>query len=426
MSQARHVGKIVLTVPRPLDPEGTVVVTGAAGGLGAALARHLVDRHGVRRLLLLGRSGGESPAARRLLADLAEAGAEATFAACDTADKEALAAVLKTHTHTHPLTAVVHCAGLLDDGIVESLTPERVDRVLRAKVDAARNLHELTAGADLAAFVLFSSAAGVFGSPGQANYAAGNAYLDALAHQRRRAGLAAHSLAWGPWTPDDGMTSTLSEADRVRVSRGGMETLSDAEGLALFDAALTAEPALVLPVRLSAANLREQARAGTLAPLLRALVTTPVRRTAQSAPAPAAGGPALAERLAGLDRPQQEVLLLDLVRAEASVVLGHGSADGIDAERGFLDLGFDSLTALELRNRLGTAAGLRLTATLIFDHPTPAALARHLREQLAPEQAEPTVTPAPTPVQSLVDDIDELDQMELDHLIQLALEGDDL
>ncbi|MFI2287583.1 SDR family NAD(P)-dependent oxidoreductase [Streptomyces niveus] len=430
MSQARHVGKIVLTVPAPIDPEGTVVVTGAAGGLGAAVARHLAERHGVRQLLLLGRRGGESPEARRLLAELDRLGANATFAACDTGDKAALAEVLSQVPERHPLTAVVHCAGVLDDGLVEALTPERVDRVLRAKVDAARNLHELTADADLAAFVLFSSAAGVFGSPGQANYAAGNAYLDALAHERRRAGLAAHSLAWGPWTPDGGMTSTLSAADRVRVSRSGMETVSTPEGLALFDAALNAEPALVLPMRLSGASLREQARTGTLAPLLRGLVTTPVRRTAERAPAPTADGPALAERLAGLSGPEQELLLLDLVRDEASVVLGHGSPDAVDAERGFLDLGFDSLTALEFRNRLGTAAGLRLTATLVFDHPTPTALARHLREQLVPNAREtalaPGAGPAPTAVESLVDDIDDIDQMELDRLVQLALEGDDL
>ncbi|MEV8420834.1 SDR family NAD(P)-dependent oxidoreductase [Streptomyces niveus] len=422
MSQARHIGKIVLTVPAPLDPEGTVLVTGAAGALGTAVARHLADRHGVRRLLLLGRRGGETPEARRLLAELAELGAEATFAACDTGDKAALAAVLAQVPARHPLTAVVHCAGVLDDGVIEALTPERVDRVLRAKVDAARNLHELTR--DLSAFVLFSSAAGVFGSPGQANYAAGNAYLDALAQDRRRAGLPAHSLAWGPWTPDDGMTAALSEADLVRVSRGGMETLSTPEGLALFDAALTTEPALVLPVRLRTASLREQAGTGALSPLLRGLVTSPVRRSAESTPAPA-GGPGVAERLTGLSGPAQEELLLDLVRGEASVVLGHGSHDAVEAERGFLDLGFDSLTALEFRNRLGAAVGLRLTATLIFDHPTPTALARHLRDRLLPKDtaAGPDLVAPSDAVGGLIDEIDE---MELERLVQLALEGDDL
>ncbi|MFJ2816607.1 SDR family NAD(P)-dependent oxidoreductase [Streptomyces sp. NPDC087294] len=429
MSQARHTGKIVLTVPTPLDPAGTVLVTGAAGALGGAVARHLAERHGVQRLLLLGRRGADTPQARRLLADLAALGAEATFTACDTGDRDALAAVLADVPARHPLTAVVHCAGVLDDGVIEALTPERVDRVLRAKVDAARNLHDLTTGADLAAFLLFSSAAGIFGSPGQANYAAGNAYVDALALHRRAAGHPAHSLAWGPWTPDDGMTSTLADADRARVGRGGMETLSTAEGLALFDAARTAEPALLLPVRLGMANLREQARTGALAPLLRGLVTTPVRRVADSAPTPA-DGDGLAVRLAGLSGPAQEELLLELVRGEASVVLGHGSPDAVEADRGFLDLGFDSLTALEFRNRLGAVAGLRLTATLIFDHPTPLALARHLRHQLLPDPApdqEPVADPAPdpgAPTGGEIDEIDEIDGMALDHLVQLALEGD--
>ncbi|MYX63163.1 KR domain-containing protein, partial [Streptomyces sp. SID8382] len=306
--------------------------------------------------------------------------AEVAWAACDAADRDALAEVIASVPDGHPLTAVIHAAGVLDDGVVESLTPERVERVLRPKVDAAWNLHELTRGLDLAEFVLFSSAAGVFGNPGQGNYAAANAFLDALAQHRHAQGLPATSLAWGLWEDEGGMAATLATADRQRMSRGSMGALSNTEGLALFDVSGLAGHAVLIPAALDIAALRAQSTAG-VAPLLRGLIRTPVRRAA------AGGGGAdeaasLAERLAGMSAAERDRFLLNLVCGQVATVLGYGSAAAIEPGAAFKELGFDSLTAVELRNRLGAATGLRLPATLIFDYPTPEALTDHLRAEL--------------------------------------------
>ncbi|MBV6701532.1 SDR family NAD(P)-dependent oxidoreductase, partial [Kitasatospora aureofaciens] len=377
MAQARHTGKIVLTVPRPWDRAGTVLVTGGTGTLGGALARHLVTAHGIRHLLLTSRRGPDSPGAEDLHRDLTALGAEVTVAACDTADRDALAALLAAVPADRPLTAVVHAAGVLDDGVTASLTPERLAAVLRPKADTARNLHELTAGLDLADLVLFSSAAGVFGSPGQGNYAAANAWLDALAQHRRVHGLPTTSLAWGLWADASAMTAHLGATDRARAGQSGALALSTPDGLALFDAALTARRALLVPVRLDLAALRARP-AAELPALLRSLVRTPARRTAQTAEA--ADG--LRARLAALTEADRHTLLLDLVTGCAAAVLGHTSADRVNTGKPFRDLGLDSLTAVELRNRLSTATGLRLPATLVFDHPTPGALAEHLADSL--------------------------------------------
>ncbi|WP_239157704.1 type I polyketide synthase [Streptomyces sp. SID13726] len=383
IQQARHVGKVVLTVPRALDIEGTVLVTGATGTLGALVARHLVAEHGVRHLLLTSRSGTDAPGAADLLADLAPAGAEATLTACDTADREALRALLGSVPADRPLTAVVHTAGVLDDGVLSALDPDRLDTVLRPKADAAWHLHELTARQDLAAFVLFSSAAGVFGNAGQGNYAAANTFTDALAQHRRALGLPATSLAWGLWEERTGLTGHLEAGDVGRMRRTGVTALDSARGLALFDAALTAVQPLLVPIALDRAALRRQARSGSLPALLRGLVrTAPARRTAADTAAPADAGHTLAQRLAGTTPGEADRVLADLVRGHAATVLGHESATAVDLDRAFRDLGFDSLTAVELRNRLSTATGLRLPATLVFDHPTPQRLASHLRETL--------------------------------------------
>ncbi|WP_417801526.1 SDR family NAD(P)-dependent oxidoreductase, partial [Streptomyces nogalater] len=373
---------------------GTVLLTGATGALGRIVARHLVGERGVRSLLLVSRSGG----AEDLVGELTALGAEVTSVACDAADRAALAAVLDAVPAGRPLTAVIHAAGVLADGVLSSLTPERLDTVFRPKLDAAWNLHELTAHLDLSAFVLFSSAAATLGSPGQANYAAANAYLDALAVHRRALGLPAHSLAWGLWAQAGGMTGTLGDSDLDRIARGGVAPLETEEGVALFDAAVRGADPAVLPVRLDPAALR--AEGPDAAPLFRTLV--PVRRAgAAGAHRAAAGAGALRDRLAGLPAAEREPFLTDLVRGHVATLLGYRSAQDVGRTLAFRELGFDSLAAVELRNRLTTATGLKLPATLVFDHPTPAVLARHLLGELTGALA---AAPARTTPRAAADD----------------------
>ncbi|HZN16732.1 MAG TPA: SDR family NAD(P)-dependent oxidoreductase [Micromonosporaceae bacterium] len=381
MSQARHVGKVALTMPPRLDPGGTVLVTGGTGTLGGLLARHLVRAHGVRHLLLASRQGPAAPGAAGLLDELREAGASVAVHACDVAERGQVAALLAAVPAGHPLTGVVHAAGVLDDGLVESLTAGQVHRVLRSKVDAAVHLHELTQGLDLAMFVLYSSGAGVLGAPGQGSYAAANVFLDALAQHRRARGLPAVSLAWGYWARTSGLTSGLGRQEQTRMAHGGVRPLSDEDGLALFDAATGLDEALLVTTRLDLARLRRHSDTQTVPALLRALVKPGTRR-ASAATGTAGNGTDLATRLAVLNNADRDRHLLDLVREHAATVLGHPNAGSVDTGREFLALGFDSLTAVELRNRLGTATGLRLPATLIFDHPTPATLAQHLGREL--------------------------------------------
>ncbi|WP_405622712.1 SDR family NAD(P)-dependent oxidoreductase [Streptomyces sp. NBC_00076] len=381
LSRARHTGKAVLTLPHRPDPDGTVLVTGGTGSLGALVARHLVTEHGARNLLLTSRRGPDAPGARELTAELTALGATVRVEACDAADRDALALLLDSVPATAPLTAVVHTAGVVDDGVLAALTPQRMATVLRPKADAALNLHELTRDLDLAAWVLFSSAAGVLGNPGQANYAAANSFLDGLARVRSAEGLPAVSLAWGLWSHASGMTSTLAETDLRRTERDGMLGLTAEEGLALLDAALTAgEPALV-PTRLDLSVLRDRAASGGLPPMLRALVRAP-RRAATAGTAPQR---TLAERLAGLPAEEKAALVLDVVLKEAATVLGHMDASLVVPDRAFKEAGFDSLTAVELRNRLGRAAGTRLPTTAVFDYPAPTALADYLLKALDQE-----------------------------------------
>ncbi|WP_425484978.1 SDR family NAD(P)-dependent oxidoreductase, partial [Amycolatopsis anabasis] len=364
---------------------GTVLVTGAGGGLGALVARHVVAEHGVRHVVLISRRGDRAPGAAELSAELAGLGAEVVWAACDVADRDALAGVLAAVPDERPLTGVVHAAGIVDDGLVGSLSSERLFAVLRPKVEGAWNLHELTAGLDLSAFVLFSSAAGVFGGAGQANYAAANAFLDALAQHRRCRGLVATSLAWGLWGHSGGMAGELSEADLNRMARDGVVPLTADEGLELFDIGWrSAEPFLV-PAGLDVTALRNRLTGDTVPPLLRNLIRVPARRAVTAEPG---SGSSLAGDLHGLPEGEQGKVLLDLVRTQVAVVLGFAGAEAVSASRAFSEIGFDSLTAVELRNRLNSVTGLRLPATLIFDYPTPAVLAEFLRAELVGEQAE--------------------------------------
>ncbi|HZN19902.1 MAG TPA: acyltransferase domain-containing protein, partial [Micromonosporaceae bacterium] len=376
---------------RALDPDGTVLITGT-GTLGGLLARHLVTTHGVRRLVLTSRRGLGAPGTPELVEELAALGAQVTVAACDAADRDALAALL---AGVADLTGVVHTAALVDDATVAALTPQQLDRVLAPKVDGAVNLHELTRDRDLAWFVLYSGAAGLAGGPGHGNYAAANTFLDALAAHRRAQGLPATSLVWGLWAQASGLTGEMDQADRSRAARTGTVPLSSAEGLALFDAALALDEALLVPLRLDLAMLRAQEAAGSAPALLRGLVRAPARRAAAEAGAAGSIGSAAASevlrRLAGRTREEQDQVLLDLVRTHAATVLGHPSVDAVEPESAFKDLGFDSLTAVELRNRLNLATGLRLPATLVFDYPNPTVLARHLRDEVTGSQDRATV-----------------------------------
>ncbi|MFI9825707.1 SDR family NAD(P)-dependent oxidoreductase, partial [Streptomyces sp. NPDC052013] len=364
-------------------PEGTVVITGGTGGLGAVFARHLAGTHGVRHLLLLSRRGPATDGAAELVAELEGLDCHVRVVACDVSDRDRLAAALGEAER--PVTAVVHAAGVLDDGVIESLTPEQIDRVMRPKADAAWHLHELTVDADLTAFVLFSSVSALIGSPGQANYAAANATLDALAGIRRAAGLPATSMAWGLWADTAGMAAQLGEAELARLRRMGVSALTAETGPALFDQALDVDAAVVAPVLLETTALRAQARAGMLPPLLRGLVRLPAR-------AADSGAAALAQRLAGAPETDRGRIVLELVQAQVAGVLGHTSAASVGPDRAFKELGFDSLSAVELRNRLTQTTGVRLPATLVFDHPTPIAVADLLLSEIGGgEPAEPLI-----------------------------------
>ncbi|MFH9619485.1 SDR family NAD(P)-dependent oxidoreductase, partial [Streptomyces pratensis] len=366
-----------------VDPDGTVLVTGAGGVLGGLVARRLAER-GARHMLLVGRRGAAAPGAGELAAELTEAGVNVTFAACDTADREALAGVLGGIPAAHPLTSVVHAAGVVDDGVVASLTPQRLAAVLRPKVDAAWNLHELTEASDLAEFILFSSAAGTFGGPGQANYAAANAFLDGLAQHRHARGLPATALAWGPWA-ESGMAGRMDAADIARMARSGLVPLSQEQGIALFDLARTTGRPTLMPARLSSDTA--QIRADAMPPLLRGLIRLPARPTAEKSGRTAESATALKERLSAAGGAERTGILLDMLRTAMADVLGHSSAAAIVVTRGFLEIGFDSLTAVELRNRLNTITGLRLPSTLVFDHPSPESLALYLRDELVGDGA---------------------------------------
>lgn len=373
--------------------EGTVLITGGLGTLGGLVARHLVTARGARRLLLLGRRGGDTPGADRLVEELTALGASVTMARCDAADRAALADVLAGIPAEHPLTTLIHAAGRTDDCVVSSLTPERLDRVLRPKVDAVVNLHELTLGHELTEFVSFSSVSGVLGGAGQANYAAANAFLDAFAEYRRGLGLPGLSLAWGQWAQPSGMTGALDETELRRLAAAGVVAMSSEEALALFDAASTAGTACVVTARIDFPALRSIARAGELPPVLRSLVRTPTRAPGQAQGTQTQGtqtqgasdSASWRRELAALPEADRPGRLVDLIRVKAALVLGHpeSAAGAIDADGAFKELGFDSLTVVELRNRLADVTGLRLPATLVFDYPTPATLAAHLLSELA-------------------------------------------
>ncbi|MFE3605637.1 type I polyketide synthase [Streptomyces goshikiensis] len=369
---------------REWRPRGTTLVTGGTGVLGGQVARWLAS-NGAEHLLLASRRGAEAPGAAELREELTALGARVTLAACDVSDREALTALLATVPADQPLTAVIHAAAVVDDGVIETLTAEQVAAVLRVKVDATRHLHELTRDLDLSAFVLFSSFAATFGAPGQGNQAPGNAFLDAFAEYRRAAGLPATSLAWGPWGSADGDDSAAGD----RMRRHGIIAMPPARTLASLQHALDRDETTLTLVDMDWKRFTLAFTADRPRPLL--LELPEARRVIESAERESAedlaGGVPLTQQLAGLPDVEQERLLLDLVRTAVAAVLGHADLTAVEAGRAFKELGFDSLTSVELRNRLGAVSGLKLPASLVFDHPTPAAVAAYLRAGIVPDAA---------------------------------------
>ncbi|KJX75850.1 type I polyketide synthase [Mycobacterium lepromatosis] len=386
MSQARHIGKVVLTMPSALADglaDGTVLITGASGAIGGVLARHMVSAYGVRHLVLASRRGDRAEGAVELAADLVDAGAKVQVVACDVADSDAVRRLFAQLSREFPpVRGVIHAAGVLDDGAITSLTPDRVDTVLRAKVDAAWNLHEVTRDLDLLMFALCSSIAATVGSPGQGNYSAANAFLDGLAAYRQAAGLAGTSLAWGLWEQPGGMNAHLSSRDLARISRSGLAPMNPAQALELFDAALVLDHPFIVTALLDRAILDARAQAGALPPLFSNLVRRPRRRQIEDSGDATQSKLALAQRLQGLAANRQLELLVGVVCLQAAAVLGRPSPEDIDPNTEFQELGFDSLTAVELRNRLKSATGLTLPPTVIFDHPTPTAVAEYVAQQM--------------------------------------------
>ncbi|UED88783.1 SDR family NAD(P)-dependent oxidoreductase [Streptomyces profundus] len=383
--------------PRPgaraLEPRGTTLITGGTGALGAHVARRLASR-GAPHLLLVGRDGPRAPGADALRAELAELGSRVTVAACDVADRDALAALLATVPPEHPLTAVVHTAAVLDDDLVAVVRPEKIERVLRPKLAGALHLHELTRELDLDAFVLFSSVAATLGLPGQGNYAPGNAFLDALAEARRAEGLVATSLAFGRWA---GAGLAGREGVSELLTRHGLLAMDPQDVLTAMERAVAEGETCLTLADIDWDPFYRVFTASRVRPLLHAMPE--VRRLREAATGtgdPGAAGPTLAGRLAAAGDEERGRILLDLVRGHVAAVLGHAGAETVRVDRTFKELGLDSLTGVEVRNRLGAATGLRLPATAVYDHPTPAALVRHLRTELAgPTGVAPERDPAP-------------------------------
>ncbi|WP_267888504.1 type I polyketide synthase [Nocardia yamanashiensis] len=386
LSQARHIGKLVLTVPPPVS-DGTVLISGGTGGLGALLAQHLVAAHGVRDLVLTSRRGPDTPGVSALVERLRSAGARVRLEACDIADRTAVSELVSRIVASGRLAGVVHAAGVLDDGLFGSLTVERTREVLAPKVDGGWNLHEATTGLELSLFAVFSSIAGVLGTPGQANYAAGNRFLDGLISYRRARGLPGVSLAWGLWDHVTGMTGSLSAGDVARMNRTGLAAMTATEGLALWDAALASGRALVVPACLDHLTLRALAEQQRLPIMLSGLVGASRPKAVSDDRAAESG---LLDRLTGMSRDRRYELVLDLVREQAAAVLGHSGSNAIEARKPFEELGFDSLGAVEFRNRMSTVTGLALPTTLMFDYPNADALARFVGDMAANSAAAPS------------------------------------
>jgi pimaricinolide synthase PimS1 len=362
------------TAAQPIQPHHTVLITGGTGLLGATIARHLVTHHQARRLLLISRRGPDAPGASELANELQAHDATVQIARCDVTDRDALANLINTIPNENPLHTIIHAAGALNDKVLDSLTQTDLHQVLAPKITGAWHLHQLTTNHPITTFTLFSAAASTLGAAAQANYAAANTFLDTLAAHRHAHDLPAQTLAWGLWQQASEMTGGLTQTHRERIAGAGVIALGEQEGLALFDAASRLADALVLPIRLDMTALRSRGDTDGLPSLLYGLAATPARRIAQTA--------SLQARLADVPPAERERLLIELTLSQIAAVLHHPSTDGLEPAQPFKELGFDSLAAIELRNRLAAETGLRLPATLIFDHPTPTAVARRLLEGL--------------------------------------------
>jgi mycoketide-CoA synthase len=406
-----------LALPHALDPDGAVLITGGTGVLGGLLARHLVTEYNVKNLVLTSRRGPATPGSAELVAELTELGAQVRVVACDIADRVQAQTLLAEIGAG--LTGVVHAAGVLDDGTVEALTAERLDVVFRPKVDGATQLDELTRHLDLALFVLFSSAAGTIGTQGQANYAAANTAMDAIAIRRRAAGLPAQSLAWGFWQSASGLTGHLNDNDRGRLTRAGVLPMPTEDGLALFDAAYADGGVALVTAKL---NLNSQGNGGS--PLLRG-PTRPQQRAASGNGRTTPNAESLVSRLAGMAAPERTSTLAAIVRSHTAAVLGHADPGAIGRDRAFKELGLDSLSAVELRNRLGAETGLRLSPTVVFDHSSPVRLAEHLITLIVPghESRQGRDTSTALPQTAAVASQDQIDDMDIEALVAMVNTG---
>ncbi|MFJ8584812.1 amino acid adenylation domain-containing protein [Streptomyces sp. NPDC093595] len=380
IAQARHVGKVVLVPAQQrqfVRPDGAVLVSGGAGDLGRRVAKWLAGTHGVRDLVLTSRRGMETPGAQELVDELSGLGATATVVACDAADRDDVAAVMALFGGERPLRGVVHAAGVLDDGALTALTAERFGSVLRPKVDGLWHLHELTQDMELDFFMMFSSIASVMGAPGQGNYAAANAFLDALAHLRRAKGLPATSVAFGPWE-GEGMAAGLSEFDRARFAQLGLDRLAPDEGLELFELAVRSGRALTMAAALDLNRVQHYfENRGGIPPLFRALLSGNTGGRSRT------GGGTDLRKLLGEAAPEEyPSVVLDVVREEVAKTLGFASPEAVDVGVPLQDIGIDSLTAVLMRNQLADLTGLALPAKIAFDHPNLTSLADFLLEKL--------------------------------------------
>ncbi|MFF8479234.1 SDR family NAD(P)-dependent oxidoreductase [Streptomyces sp. NPDC015414] len=386
---AVHVPRLArATMAEPVDTrigaDGAVIVTGGTGGVGSVLARRLVAAHEAGCVVLASRRGAEADGVPELVTELEAAGATVRVVACDVSDRSSVHDLLHSIPDGFQLRGVVHAAGVLDDGVIGSLTPERLDRVLAAKADAAWYLHEATRDLSLALFSVVSSLSGVLGGPGQANYAAANAFLDALAVHRRQSGLPGQSTSWGLWAEAGGMSGRLGADELAQLRAGGVLPFTPDQAVELFDAACTSGAGHLIGVRWDLPTLRRLAAENELMPLLAELAPA-VRRAAASGESV----PQLVSRLRGTDPAGRRRLLTELVRSTVATVLGHDRADTVGATAAFKDLGLDSLGGVNVRNRLQTATALSLPASLVFDYPTAQALADSLLERLLPEDTGP-------------------------------------